>query len=216
MGAVLLVPVLGFSRGRHSAARFSTSFFRALTRYDQGLVGIGVLTGRIWRLQSGISATGGTITTDGNYTVHTFTSSGTFTVTSGSGNVEYLVVGGGGGGGTGSAGGGGGAGEVRAQVPDSLSLRRHIRSRVGAGGAAKVQMGGIPYLVPLPQQVVARVVQQDLRRNKSVLMVVLVEGRRLLVAQPHMVVQGNTPSVSPHKGNNGAGNRSATEARTIW
>ena len=43
-----------------------------------------------------ITATGGTITTDGNYKVHTFNSSGTFEVTSGSGNVQYLVVAGGG------------------------------------------------------------------------------------------------------------------------
>ena len=46
-----------------------------------------------------MTATGGTITTNGNYKVHSFTSSGTFTVT-GTGTVEYLVVGGGGGGGT--------------------------------------------------------------------------------------------------------------------
>ena len=44
--------------------------------------------------------TGGTITTSGSYTIHTFTSSGTFT-TGKSGNVELLVVGGGGGGGGG-------------------------------------------------------------------------------------------------------------------
>ena len=46
---------------------------------------------------SRITATGGTITTVGNYKVHSFTSSGTFTITSGSGTIEYLVVGGGGG-----------------------------------------------------------------------------------------------------------------------
>ena len=51
-----------------------------------------------------VAATGGTITTDGNYKVHTFTSSATFTVTStgggdaGGGLIEYLVVAGGGGG----------------------------------------------------------------------------------------------------------------------
>jgi hypothetical protein len=49
-----------------------------------------------------ISATGGTVTTAGDgKTIHTFTASGTFTVTSGNGNVEYLVVAGGGGGGGG-------------------------------------------------------------------------------------------------------------------
>ena len=63
------------------------------------------------------SASGGTTTaagiTPGNgYRYHVFTSPGTFTVTSGSKDVEYLVVAGGGGGGTGT-GGGGGAGGVR-------------------------------------------------------------------------------------------------------
>ena len=45
-----------------------------------------------------ITATGGTITTVAGKTIHTFTSYGTFTVTIGSGLVEYLVVAGGGGG----------------------------------------------------------------------------------------------------------------------
>ena len=44
------------------------------------------------------SATGGTVTTAAGKTIHTFTGSGTFTVTSGSGTVDYLVVAGGGGG----------------------------------------------------------------------------------------------------------------------
>ena len=66
-------------------------------------------------------ATGGTITTDGDYKVHTFNSSGTFTVTTaGTTGVEYLVVGGGGGEkGSGQKGGGakGGGKEIgRAHV----------------------------------------------------------------------------------------------------
>ena len=49
-----------------------------------------------------IVATGGTITTDGNFKVHTFTSPGTFTVSSagnagGSNEISYMVVAGGGG-----------------------------------------------------------------------------------------------------------------------
>ena len=68
---------------------------------------------------STFSATGGDITHSGGYTIHTFTTSGTFTVTSGSADVEVLVVAGGGGGGStdqagyfnlnGGGGGGGGA-----------------------------------------------------------------------------------------------------------
>jgi len=63
-----------------------------------------------------LGATGGTITeiTDGgvDYRVHTFTSSGTFEVTSGSNDIDVLVVGGGGSGGTHHGGGGGAGGLV--------------------------------------------------------------------------------------------------------
>jgi len=62
-----------------------------------------------------IVATGGTVTCCGDYKIHTFTSPGTFTVTSsgnplGSTTVDYLVVAGGGGGGFGFGAGGGGGG----------------------------------------------------------------------------------------------------------
>jgi len=61
-----------------------------------------------------VTATGGTITTSGDFKIHTFTGPGTFCVSSagnacGSNSVDYLVVaGGGGGGGYGGSGGGGG------------------------------------------------------------------------------------------------------------
>ncbi len=68
-----------------------------------------------------ICATGGTITTCGDYKIHTFTGPGTFCVScagnpSGSTSVDYLTVAGGGGGGGdvfSTAGGGGGAGGFR-------------------------------------------------------------------------------------------------------
>jgi len=64
-----------------------------------------------------VAATGGTITTCGNFKIHTFTSDATFCVSNagnpaGSNTVEYLVVGGGGAGAT-RVGGGGGAGGFR-------------------------------------------------------------------------------------------------------
>jgi len=62
-----------------------------------------------------ISATGGTITTSGDYKIHTFTGDGCFVVSAGLGDlatVDYLVVAGGAGGG-GDMGGGGGAGGYR-------------------------------------------------------------------------------------------------------
>jgi len=67
--------------------------------------------------QEYVAASGGTITTSGNFKIHTFTGPGTFTVSNagnaaGSNTVDYLVVAGGGGGG-GGHGGGGGAGGYR-------------------------------------------------------------------------------------------------------
>jgi len=66
-------------------------------------------------LTTSVAATGGTVSDINGYRTHTFTTSGTFTITSG-GYVEVLVVAGGGAGGsnnvssTGTASGGGGAG----------------------------------------------------------------------------------------------------------
>ena len=64
-----------------------------------------------------VVGTGGTITTSGNFKIHTFTGPGTFTVCSvgnaaGSNSVDYLVIGGGGSGAW-DGGGGGGAGGYR-------------------------------------------------------------------------------------------------------
>lgn len=67
-----------------------------------------------------VTATGGTITTSGDYKIHTFNSPGTFNVTcagnaAGSDSIDYMVIAGGGGAG-GDAGGGGGAGGFRASA----------------------------------------------------------------------------------------------------
>lgn len=83
-------------------------------------------------------ASGGTTSSSGGYTIHTFSSSFTFTVSCGTRSVEYLIVGGGGGGG-GSVGGGGGGGQVAA---GSVSVTVQDYSvTVGAGGlGAQVQL----------------------------------------------------------------------------
>ena len=66
-----------------------------------------------------LTATGGTISTDGNFKIHTFTGNGTFTVETIStadaadNTVSYIVVAGGGGAGGDEGGGGGGAGGFR-------------------------------------------------------------------------------------------------------
>jgi len=86
---------------------------------------------------SGLQATGGTETTSGGYKYHTFTSSGTLTVSS-AGDVEYLIVAGGGGGGTFQGGAGGGAGGMLSGT-SALSVQTYTIT-VGGGGA--VQQNG--------------------------------------------------------------------------
>jgi hypothetical protein len=102
--------------------------------------------------QTGVVAAGGTesnVTISGIvYKLHTFTSSGTLTVSSG-GEFEYLVIAGGGGGGCGTAGGGG-AGGYRTNVSGQssgggasaegtaeLSAGSHTIT-IGAGGAGAI------------------------------------------------------------------------------
>jgi hypothetical protein len=77
-----------------------------------------------------VAATGGTVTTCGDYKIHTFTGPGTFTVScagnvGGSDSVEYSVVAGGGSGGKGDnlhGGGGGGGGGFRFNSPSLAPL----------------------------------------------------------------------------------------------
>ena len=107
-----------------------------------------------------ITATGGTVTTSGDYKIHSFTSSGCFVVsqtgnsdTAPSGGpavTDYLVVGGGGGGGQHQAGGGGAGGfrESKSPVAGTYTASPLATSTgitvtqttypitVGAGGAA--------------------------------------------------------------------------------
>ena len=103
-------------------------------------------------------ATGGTVSTQGNFIVHTFTASGTLEVLAEIASLEYAVVAGGGGGGFGygnspGAGGGGGAGGYRTSVTGDVSgenstaetnlanvAAQSITITVGAGGN-----GGVGY-----------------------------------------------------------------------
>ena len=82
------------------------------------------------------AATGGTVTTVGDYKVHTFTSSGTFTVSNqgnllGSNTIAYLVIAGGGGAGGAQRGGGAGAGGYRSNWNSETS---------GGGASAEASM----------------------------------------------------------------------------
>ncbi len=87
--------------------------------------------------QTFIVATGGSISTSGNLKIHTFTTSGTFQITSGFGTVDSLTIAGGGGGGGGSgngSGGGGGAGGMIYTSPGSIYAAGSYTVTVGAGG----------------------------------------------------------------------------------
>lgn len=100
-----------------------------------------------------IHATGGTVSTVGNLELHTFTTSGTFTITANGGQLEYLVVGGGGGGAfgiapvialatTASPGGGGGGGQAVSSTTNAKIFGVGSTSiTVGTGGTGGVVMG---------------------------------------------------------------------------
>ena len=110
-----------------------------------------------------ITATGGTIVTNGDFKTHIFTGSGTFCVSSGAGPLgvaDYLVVAGGGGGGSSSAPaggmGGGGAGGFRLfttapgsnsplNAPVALTITPgSYPISIGAAGAACGVVTGLP------------------------------------------------------------------------
>lgn len=108
------------------------------------------------------AATGGTITTEGNYTVHTFTSSGTFELFT-TKTLEYAVIGGGGGGSgynntesNRRVGGAGGAGGVLSSIPitGALTTASSVSRSAGnysivvgaGGGGGRALQGNIPYV----------------------------------------------------------------------
>ena len=93
----------------------------------------------------GLQASGGNIA-DGNqpgngWTYHVFTQPGTFTVSSGSGTVQYVIIGGGGGGGNEDVGGGGGAGAL---ATGSVTVSSPQPITVGQGGAGSNQGSPAP------------------------------------------------------------------------
>jgi hypothetical protein len=115
-----------------TAQRPATSL-TGMVRFNTTTNKLEFYNGVLWIGVGGISATGGTTTESGAYRIHTFTTSGTFTVISG-GEVEYLVVAGGGSGG-GNVGGGGGAGGLLTGTVASLAVGSYTIT-VGAGGAS--------------------------------------------------------------------------------
>ena len=99
-----------------------------------------------------VAATGGTIITDGDFKIHTFTGPGTFCVSNagnlaGSNSVDYMVVAGGGGGGSGDGGGAGaGAGGFRAS--SGTASGSYTASPLGSGvSALSISAQGYPITV---------------------------------------------------------------------
>ena len=100
-----------------------------------------------------VAATGGTVTTSGDFKIHTFTGDGCFVVSNagfvlpagGSDKVDYLVIAGGGGGGGYCSGGGGGAGGYRTTFPSPgcnagafpIAAQTYPIT-VGSGGAGQI------------------------------------------------------------------------------
>ena len=97
-----------------------------------------------------VTATGGTITTSGDYKIHKFTGPGTFSVScagtpAGSNQVDYMVVAGGGGAGSGHAGAGG-AGGFR-ETPGSVSGSYTASPIAGSLSAFSVAATGYPVVI---------------------------------------------------------------------
>ena len=94
-----------------------------------------------------ITASGGSITTSGNYKIHTFTGDGTFTATAGTSapnnEISYLVVAGGGGSGSGQRGGGGGGGFRE----DKSSNDTYTASPLEGAGTINITTGSFPITV---------------------------------------------------------------------
>ncbi len=93
---------------------------------------------------AGALPSGGSITTSGNYRIHTFNSSANFTNTKAGLATEYLIVSGGGGGGAngGSNGNGGGGGGGLRAGSTTLSSVQNYAVVVGAGGASTSGQSG--------------------------------------------------------------------------
>jgi len=126
---------------------------------SSGQISIGQFRGAVKALF--VAATGGTVTTSGDYKIHTFNGPGTFTVTSagnaaGSNAVGYQIIAGGGGGGS-KRGGGGGAGGYRegktagyTASPLATPTLRPVSVQgygitVGAGGVGENGQGSNPH-----------------------------------------------------------------------
>ena len=99
-----------------------------------------------------ICASGGTVSTSGDFKIHTFTGPGTFTVNAvgdaaGSEAVDYLIVAGGGGGGQVTEGGAGGAGGGGFRMSNGTCMPGPQTSPLAVGSSVPVTAQGYPIQV---------------------------------------------------------------------
>ena len=121
--AITAITLYANEQATGTFAQYSTATLYGVTKYAETGVGS--------------KAIGGTVTTAGGYTYHTFRSSGMFTPTSNITGAEVLcVAGGGGAGGAAWAAGGGGAGGLVYASGQSLTASTGYTAIVGAGGTS--------------------------------------------------------------------------------
>jgi hypothetical protein len=136
---------LGTGLWQNSAAITSISIYNSSGNYVQHSTAYlyGVSNVNVGTVTTSPYATGGTVTSNGQYYIHTFTSDGTFTPNQ-TLSCEYLVIAGGGAGGNSVFGqansGGGGAGGYRTGILSVTSGAKTVT--VGAGGASGSNANG--------------------------------------------------------------------------
>lgn len=135
-GTILLSQVnteLGISPSTTTINMGATAV-RTLAGEPSGAIAMSDLQGK--SNASYVAATGGTVTTSGNFKIHVFTSGGTFAVSdagnaAGSNSVDYNIISGGGGGGRDGGGAGGGGGVRTGTSPVSV---QDYPISIGSGG----------------------------------------------------------------------------------
>ena len=151
-GAVGLGTTSTVGRNAGVGTAIGTLIYNATTSAVQFYSPVGWIT-----LASAFVSTGGTKTTSGSTTIHTFNSTDTLVIEGGPKSADYLIVAGGGGGsnGGGVGGGGGGAGGFRTGSGTLELITGTYTMTIGAGGVAgisgvSVATRGIPSFISSP------------------------------------------------------------------
>ena len=191
-GTILLSQVnteLGISPSTTTINMGATAV-RTLAGEPSGAIAMSDLQGK--SNASYVAATGGTVTTSGNFKIHVFTSGGTFAVSdagnaAGSNSVDYNIISGGGGGGR--DGGGAGGAEVSEQAHHPFQYKIIQYQLVVAAEAEADQV--MVLKVEAPQLFQLRHLAVDLAAVALTVLVVLVDlvvGVHSLVDQVDLVL----------------------------